>query len=84
MKIKNTYQQGEPKQLEQLRRHIQYRQIKLVHDLQEGITELLPYIDDVEALQTIYAHTLAAFYDEGKPADDYLQELKGNRLQICR
>ena len=66
MKIKITYEQGEPKQLEQLRRHIQHRQIKLVHDLQEGITELLPYIDDVESLQTIYAQTLAAFYDEGK------------------
>ena len=71
-------------ELNRLRQRIQRKRIQLVHELREGIVELLPYIDDVEALQTIYAHTLAAFYDEGKPADDYLQELNGNRLQICR
>ena len=45
---------SEQQELERLRRRIQHRQIKIVQGLHEGITELLPYIDDVEALQTIY------------------------------
>lgn len=70
--------------LRQLRQRIKNKQIKLVHELREGIVELLPYIDDAEELQMIYAHTLAAFYDEGKPAEDYIKELKGNGLRIYR
>ena len=75
---------SEQQELERLRRRIQHRQIKLVHGLHEGITELLPYIDDVEALQTIYAHTLAAFYDEGKDAEYYLKEVRLNDLTVVK
>lgn len=75
---------SEQQEFERLRRRIQHRQIKLVHDLHEGITELLPYIDDVEALQTIYVHTLVAFYDEGKEAEYYLKELRLNDLTVVK
>lgn len=75
---------SEQQELERLRRRIQHRQIKLVHGLYEGITELLPYIDDVEALQTIYAHTLVAFYDEGKDVEYYLKELRLNDLTVVK
>ena len=75
---------SEQQELERLRRRIQHRQIKIVQGLYEGITELLPYIDDVEALQTIYAHTLAAFYDEGKDVEYYLKELRLNDLTVVK
>ncbi len=75
---------SEQQELERLRRRIQHRQINLVHDLQAGIAELLPHIDDVEALQTIYAHTLAAFYDEGKDVEYYLKELRLNDLTVVK
>ncbi|MCD8355061.1 MAG: hypothetical protein LUE11_00610 [Clostridia bacterium] len=68
----------------QLRQRIHNKQIKLIHDLRVAIVELVPYIDDIETLQVLYAHTLAAFYDEGKPAEDYIKELKGNGLRIYR
>lgn len=75
---------SEQQEIERLRRRIQHRQLKLIHDLREGITELLPYIDDVEALQTIYAHTLAAFYNEGKDVEYYLKELRLSNLTVVK